>query len=182
MSGEDRSSVAPNQQPGSRVPKRQVREPTRGVLKRLASTMPWLVTSGLAVLAGGLTAAAAAHAPTQPLVWMSAYLVLVAGMGQAGLGVGQAMLSIQSPSQRFVAAQWMMLNAANVGVVAGTLSGHLWLVAMGISGFVMALALFIYGVRNARQGWQTHLYRALAALLGIGATVGMTLSLLRPIR
>ncbi len=149
------------------------------VLERIASAMPWLATSVLAVLAGGAVAAAIAHAPTQPLVWMSAYLVLVVGMAQAVLGVGQAMLSIQLPSRRFVAVQWMVFNAANVGVIAGTLSGRVWLVAIGIVGFVLALAMFLYGVRNARYGWQTLLFRALVAILGISAMVGMTLSLFR---
>lgn len=148
----------------------------------MTSAMPWLVTSGLAVLAGGFAGAAVAHAPTQPLVWMSAYLVLVVGMGQAVLGVGQAMLSMQPPPRRLVATQWIVFNAANVGVVAGTLLGCVWLVAIGIAGFVLALAMFLHGVRNARHGWQTRLFRAVVAILGIGAMVGMTLSLLRSIR
>lgn len=150
--------------------------------ERITSIAPWLVTSGLAVVAGGLTAAAVAHAPTQPLVWMSAYLVLVVGLAQAVLGVGQAVLSVQPPPQRLVVAQWIVFNAANVGVVAGTLLGRVSMVAVGTTGFAVALSMFLYGVRNARSGWQTHLFRALVAILGISAVVGMTLSLIRFLR
>lgn len=182
MSGKERGDAVRNQASANTDPETQLREQAPDVLLRIASAIPWLLTSGLAVLAGGFTAAAVAHAPTQPLVWMSAYLVLVVGMGQAVLGMGQAMLSIQLPPRRVVAAQWIVFNAANVGVVAGTLSGRVWLVVIGIVGFVLALALFLHGVRHARHGWQTHLFRALVALLGIGAMVGMTLSLLRFIR
>lgn len=160
----------------------QVQQQPPVFFERMASAMPWLVTSALAVLAGGLTAAVVAHAPTQPLVWMSAYLVLVAGLGQAGLGVGQAMLSTRLASRRFVAVQWVVLNAANAGVVAGTLLGQAWLVATGITGFVLALAMFLRGVHGNRGGWQVQLFRAMVALLTVSAMVGMALSLFRNLR
>src|SRR6185312_9648817 len=69
--------------------------------ERLRAARPFLLTALLALLFAGFVAAAIAHAPTRSLVWMVAYLVLVAGVAQGVLGLGQALLPGQPPASRW---------------------------------------------------------------------------------
>ncbi|TAL95934.1 MAG: hypothetical protein EPN69_05000 [Rhodanobacter sp.] len=59
--------------------------------ERISSALPFLVVCALAIVGGGALAAAMAHAPSRKLMWAVAYLVLVVGVTQAALGVGQAL-------------------------------------------------------------------------------------------
>lgn len=129
-----------------------------------------------AILAGGATAAAIAYHPTGHLVWMVAYLVLVVGVMQWVFGAGQAWLAARPPSPAAVWSQWLLFNLGNAGVVAGTLCDRTGLVTAGTLAFVLALAWFLYGVRETRQrGWGMA-YRLLLGLVGLSACVGLVIS------
>lgn len=144
--------------------------------ERLGAARPFLLTALAALLAAGFVAAAVAHEPTRPLVWMVAYLVLVAGVAQAVLGLGQAGLPERLPPPRWRAAEWLLFNAGNLGVIAGTLRGSPALVAAGTVLFVAALAAFLLGVRGEGGGWLLHAFRVVLAVTCLGACVGLALS------
>src|SRR5699024_4635774 len=99
--------------------------------ERLMAARIFLATALAALLVAGFTAAAIAHAPTRLLVWMVAYLVLVAGVAQGVLGLGQALLPVRLPSRRWRVAEWILFNLGNVGVIAGTLRASTACVAIG---------------------------------------------------
>lgn len=141
--------------------------------------LPFWVLAVFAVIAGGVLAAALAHAPTRLAMWLVAYLVLVVGVAQAALAAGQAWLAPVPPSRRLVLGQWLLFNAANGLVAGGTLLARRAWVAVGTLLLVAALVLFLRGLRGAVGGWPVHAYRALVFLLGCSALVGVGLGLLR---
>ena len=121
-------------------------------------------------------AAAVAHRPTQRLVWMSAYLVLIVGVAQIVFGAGQAWLSEHAPSLGWVAGEWVVFNLGNAGVIAGTLAGSFGLVMAGTALFAVGIALFLLGARGTRGGWLLG-YRVLLGLIFLSSLVGLALSL-----
>jgi hypothetical protein len=147
--------------------------------RRAAAAAPFLVVALAAIVAGGLVAAVTAHAPSRALVWMVAYLVLVVGVAQAALGAGQAWLATSAPSARLVTLQCLLFNLGSAGVIAGTLMASAPWVTSGTAVFAIALLLFLAGTRGARTGGLSIAYRIGLGLLALGATVGVTLSLLR---
>ena len=138
---------------------------------------PFLLTALAALLIAGFVAAAIAHAPTRPLVWMVAYLVLVAGVAQGVLGLGKVLLPARPPTSRVCIAEWLLFNGGNAGVIAGTLLVSPALVAVGTALFVAALAAFLLGVRGAGGGWLLQLFRAVLLVTGLGACAGLVLTL-----
>lgn len=137
--------------------------------------MRWFVYTALVVLAGaGLTAAAIAHAPSRQLVWMVAYLVLVAGLVQAALGAGQALLADSPPSAGRVIPTWIIFNAANAGVIAGTLASAAWLVGVGTLLFIAAMLLFPWHARGGRGGWLRWVYYTVIGVVLVGALTGLS--------
>lgn len=137
---------------------------------------PFLIVATLAILFGGGVAAAIAHAPTRQLVWMVAYLVLVAGVVQVALGLGQAFLAETLPSKRFRAGECVLFNLGNAGVIAGTLLSDYIVVVMGTLVFVASLAMFLMGLRGSARGWLVNALRAVLLITCCGAIVGLILS------
>ncbi|MDN5770907.1 MAG: hypothetical protein L0H24_08450, partial [Microlunatus sp.] len=86
-----------------------------------ADVLPFAGVGLAAVVAGGLIAAAIAHAPTQPLVWLVAYLVLVVGVAQAALGVGQHRLADHRLTTTQLWTEFALYNLGNAAVIVGTL-------------------------------------------------------------
>lgn len=128
-----------------------------------------------AILFGGLVAAAVAHDPSRHLVWMVAYLVLVAGLAQVAFGVGQAMLANRALPRSLIAAQVLLFNLGNAGVIIGTVTEMFIPVAGGTVLLLLGLGLFFYASRNGR-GHLRHAYQALLGIIAIGALIGLTLS------
>jgi len=146
---------------------------------RMRTAMPFVLVAALAVVGGGMLSAAMAHAPCRTAMWAVAYLVLVVGVVQAVLGVGQALLSQQGPGARIRAVEWLAFNAGNTGVIAGTVVSSWPLVLAGTLLFVLALAIFLHATRTARRGWPAHAYRLLIVCMGGSAIVGLLLSATR---
>lgn len=146
---------------------------------RPAAALPFLLVALLAIVAGGLVAAVMAHAPSRALMWMVAYLVLVAGVAQAGFGVGQAWLAPVGVPVRRVLLQCGFFNLGNAGVIVGTLVSAPSLVMAGTISFVLALLMFLAGTRGARAGWPLLAYRIGLGLIALGAAIGVLLSLVR---
>lgn len=145
--------------------------------ERLLATRIFLMTAVAALLVAGFTAAAVAHAPTRLLVWMVAYLVLVAGVAQGVLGLGQALLPARLPSGRWRAGEWVLFNLGNVGVIVGTLWASTAWVVVGTVLFVASLIAFLFGVRGAGRGWLLLAFRTVLVMTCLGACVGLGLSL-----
>lgn len=139
----------------------------------------WLFagTGAVAIVVAGALSAALAHAPTRAAMWLTAYLVLVVGVAQIGLGVGQARLASRPPKSALLGSQWLLFNGANALVVAGRLLGRPAAVVLGAVVLAVALGLFLRGVRGAGGGWLPWAYRLLVALLACSALVGVGLSL-----
>lgn len=138
--------------------------------------LPFAVVGTACVIAGGLVAAFTAPAPSEHASWAAAYLVLVAGVTQVALGVGQALLA--SPPRRTVVGEFAAWNAGNAAVLAGTLTGVLPVVYAGGVLLVVALALWTSGVRRPgpRRGWGLRLYRLLVVLMLVSIPVGLFLA------
>lgn len=112
--------------------------------------------------------------------WVAAYLVLVVGVAQIGIGAGQALLPAAPPSARYRWWQFAGFNGANLAVIAGTLVGSVVVVAAGSALLMGALIGFALGVRSSRRWrWYLALYRTLVAVLVVSIPVGVVLSVLR---
>lgn len=133
-----------------------------------------------AVVAGGLVSAVTGPTGFADGSWVAAYLVLVAGVAQVGLGGGQALLGDRMVSGRRRGTQLLTYNAANLAVLAGTLTGSVVVVAAGGGLLLISLALFLTAVRRSRtHPWYLAFYRLVIALLVVSVPVGVLLSVLR---
>ena len=150
------------------------------------SASPWLVFGVTSVVAGGLVAAAVAHDPSEQPVWASAYLVLVAGVGQIGLALGRTLLTARPPTTGAVARDFVVFALGNAGVVVGTLIDVVWLVDVGGALLVVALTLMVWSARGASGAgpdltsvWLVGLlwtYRVLVVVLLVSIPVGLVLA------
>lgn len=142
--------------------------------------LPFLVVGAVCVIAGGLVAAATAPNPSEHGSWAAAYLVLVAGVAQIGLGAGQAAFAGRT-SQRTVLAEIVGWNLGNAAVLAGTLAGVAVVVDLGGAALLIVLVLLLRGpltpaaAPSGRGRWLLHGYRALLLLLIVSIPVGLVL-------
>jgi len=150
---------------------------------RGSAALPFATLGVACVVAGGLVAAATALAPSKHGTWAAAYLVLVAGVAQVALGVGQALMAPKPPSSRLVAAQFVGWNAGTAAVLAGTLLDTTALVDLGGALLIVTLALLVHGMRGAaaRRNGLLYAFRLLIAVLLVSIPIGLTLARLRSV-
>lgn len=152
------------------------------VLEQTRASARWTlpaVTLGVAcIIAGGLVAAISATAPSEGGAWTAAYLVLVGGVAQIALALGQAVFAARSPAPRVAHAQFAAWNLGNAGVIVGTLAGLVVLVALGGALLVLALLLALVITRGARGGWLLLGFRALIVIVLVSVPVGIVLAAL----
>jgi hypothetical protein len=112
---------------------------------------PFLIAGIACVIGGGLLAAATAYVTTQKTAWATAYIVLVGGVAQIGLGAGVAWLSPLAPRRPawWAFAGW---NLGNAGVLAGQLAGIVVLTDIGTVLLVVGLVTVLVAVRSHRRG------------------------------
>lgn len=135
---------------------------------------------GSAIVTGGLVAAITGPANLPDGSWVAAYLVLVVGVAQLGLGVGQALLAADLPSSRRLGWQLVVYNFANVAVVVGTLIDAVAIVVPGGALLFVALMVFSAAVRRPRgRRWHHAIYQLLVAALAVSIPIGLSLSVLR---
>lgn len=150
--------------------------------QRWSLAIPFVLIGVACVIAGGFVAAGTALAPTEHGAWSSAYLVLVGGVAQVGLGLGQAWLAPRLPTRASAVAELALWNAGDAAVLAGTLTGLAPVVDVGGVALVAALALFIRGVGGAtsssptRLRWTLYGFRALVLILLVSVPVGLVLA------
>ncbi|TAL73411.1 MAG: hypothetical protein EPN56_08010 [Rhodanobacter sp.] len=147
-------------------------------LRERLHAIRWFALAAVsALIAGGLIAAVIARAPTQPLVWMVAFLVLVTGVAQMVLALGQGLLPEHLPSARWRAGEWWLFNLGNLGVIVGTLRTQPLCVTVGTALFIASLVAFYLGVRGGKAGLLLHAFRTVLVVVCAGACVGLALSL-----
>lgn len=152
---------------------------------RQMKVVPFVVLGVLGVVAGGLLAAVTAPAPTERATWAVAYLVLVWGVAQVGLGAGQGLCASRL-STGLVVAQVAGWNLGSGAVVAGTVSG-VPAVADGDGALlVVTLILFARGLtggparrRAGVPSWGRWSYGLLITVLLVSIPVGLILLRLR---
>jgi hypothetical protein len=137
-----------------------------------------VVLGGACVIGGGLVSAAAAPAASYHSSWAVAYIVLVAGVAQAALGLGQAALAGQDVGHRVLRTELVAWNLGNAAVVAGTLLDVAPGLYAGCVLLVVALALVLYAVRDAPPGRALVTTRTIVALLLVSMPVGVVLQAL----
>ncbi len=143
-----------------------------------STSAPFRITGAVLIIAAGVVAAAIAYHPTKPLVWMVAYLVLVAGVVQYVLGAAQTALTAAPPSWPTVGAQWALLNLGHAGVIAGTLSGSLVVLVAGTVVYDLAMLWLAVGVLGGKPGIRRAGYWALILAMAASSLVGVVLTLL----
>lgn len=147
--------------------------------------LPFLMVGTLCVISGGLVAAATAPAPTEHGTWSAAYLVLVCGVAQAGLGLGQALSTSRTPTI-VIAVQAIGWNLGNAAVIAGTLTAYTALVDVGGALLFVILILLARGLTatggrpaDRMRRWFRYVYGLLILILLVSIPVGVILAHLR---
>lgn len=136
---------------------------------------PFVLLGAGCVIGGGLASAATAPGATVHTAWAVAYLVLVAGVAQIVLGVGQVLMADALPSSRTLAAQLLTWNLGNAAVLAGALLNVTALTDVGGALLVVALALVLAATRRGRTGRLAMGLRILVAVLLVSIPVGLVL-------
>lgn len=146
--------------------------------------LPFLIAGVACVVIGGLLAAATAYVTTQKTAWATAYIVLVGGVAQVGLGGAVAWLRPRAP-RRLAWETWTAWNLGNAGVIAGQLAGLIVLTDIGTVILVVALALILIAVSSKRyanpDAGDDHrgvlfAFRGLVVLLAVSMPIGIILA------
>jgi len=148
---------------------------------RLRRAAAFGVLGSVGVIAGGIAAAVTGPTDWKRGSWVAAFLVLVVGVGQIALGLGQAALAKVPPTQRTVAIECALYNASAGFVITGTLVHRPVVVAVGSVVLLGALLMFAFAapISTNRHRLGALLYRAVLAILIISTPVGVVLSITR---
>jgi hypothetical protein len=150
----------------------------RASTERWTSSLALLAAGGVSIVAGGLAAAVTGPTGWEHGSWVAAFLVLVAGVAQIGVGAGQALLTPVAPAPAFAAVQTVSWNASCAAVIAGTLLSSPIVVSIGSALLLVALGMSLFAVNGSGNQPRVPLwsYRALLIVLLVSIPVGITLS------
>jgi hypothetical protein len=151
------------------------------LLPRWPAVRPFLLIGALCIVSGGLVAAVTRPTGFDLGSWLAAFLVLVGGVAQIALGVGQAWLSDEPPRPTAVTAEVTAWNLGVAATIIGSLVPAPILTTLGGIASVVALVLFLRGVRKAESGakWARTVYRGVAAVVLVSTPVGLALAWIR---
>jgi hypothetical protein len=145
-----------------------------------------VVTVSSAAFAIGAVVAGAANvlAPYERGWWLSAYLLLVGGLSQLLLSRGQNALANRrgEPPAVLLWTQWALWNAGTATVALSDMTQTVVGVEVGGVALLVALLLFLTGVRRAGIGPHRqaatleHAYVTLLVVLGSSVVVGTFLA------
>lgn len=134
-----------------------------------------------AIMFAGLFSAATARSASYQSAWFVAYLVLVVGIAQVALGLGQWWLASRPLSMTIMVGELVLFNIGNVGVIVGTVRATPYLVAAGGAWVTVALALFGWMVWSPRRrGAVLWVYWVLLVLL-LGSGIHRSSAGTRPV-
>jgi hypothetical protein len=131
------------------------------------------------IVVGGLLSAAAAPAPSYHSSWAVAYIVLVAGAAQVGLGLGQALLTDRRLGVRALAAELVTWNLGSAAVLAGAVRDVLPVLYLGCVLQVATLVLTLWTTRRAPRAGLLLVFRAVVVVLLVSIPTGVVLQALR---
>jgi hypothetical protein len=148
---------------------------------RWAAIRAAVVIASFLVVMGGVVAAVTRPFELDVGPWLAAYLVLVGGVAQVALGLGQAWIAAVVPGRRLVQAESMTWNLGVAAVIVGTLATAPAAMTLGGVSLAVGLGLFLGGVRRIRSApsWVVVLYRGVIAILLVSIPVGVGLAWLR---
>jgi hypothetical protein len=151
------------------------------LVARMSATLPFLIIGSALTIAGGLVAAVTGPTGFAHGSWLAAYLVLVGGVAQIGLGLGQAGLAKEPPSQTTTVVELATWNVGIAAVIVGTLVGTPAVTSLGAIASVGAIAIFLAGTRNTRLGYPrlSMLYRGVSVIVLVSSPVGIALAWIR---
>jgi len=142
------------------------------------SAIPFLTLGGISLILGGVVSAASAGSPSYTSAWAVAYLVLVGGMAQLVLGIGQAELASKRLPAMLLAAEAALLNVSTVAVLLGTILTAPALTYAGAGLLLVTLVAFIWAVRGASQHlpWLLWAFRIMVVVLLVSAPIGLVIA------
>jgi hypothetical protein len=144
------------------------------------SSTPLFAAGGAAIVAGGLAAAVTGPTEWGHGSWTAAFLVLVMGVAQIGLGAGQARLAAAPPSMDLAVRQCALWNGGGLAVIAGTLLTAPVAVSIGSAALFAALGLSAFAVRRTgEKSALLLLYRTLLIVLLVSIPIGTALAWVR---
>ena len=140
--------------------------------------MPLLAAGGVSIVAGGLIAAVTGPTDWDHGTWVAAFLVLVAGVAQIGVGAGQAQLAPVAPTVGYAAVECVLWNAGCMTIVTGTLLSSPAAVSVGSTLLVAALGMSTFAVRGSGSHHSLFLlmYRVLLIVLLASIPIGIALA------
>lgn len=142
------------------------------------AVIPYAVVGAVAVVAGGIVAAVTGPTGWDDGSWVAAFLVLVVGVGQIGLGAAQA--ASADVARRVVTAQIVAYNVGSALVLVATLAGSPAVVTLGGVVLVGALAGFLASARRSdSRSWVARVQMALLVVLLVSVPIGIALSWVR---
>lgn len=134
----------------------------------------------VSVIVGGLIAAVSRPLDWSYGSWVSAYLVLVTGVAQFVLGVGQDHLtdhlSERPLRRRTIWTEIAGLNIGSAAVISGTLMSRPWIVDVGGLLIFIALVQALLAVRGVPSGVLAVLYRLIIGIVIVSIPVGLVLA------
>lgn len=151
------------------------------LIARWPAVRPFLVVGSVCIVAGGVVAAVTRPTGFELGSWLAAYLVLVGGVAQIGLGTGQAWLAQAPPRWEEVRTEVVAWNLSVVATVVGTLLAAPIVTTVGGIALVVALGRFLVGVRTTGAGSRLVrvAYRGLTAIVLVSTPVGLVLAWIR---
>ncbi|MBX3052527.1 MAG: hypothetical protein KF753_13685 [Caldilineaceae bacterium] len=150
---------------------------TIDLARRWPSARSFVAIGSIAIIAAGIAAAATAGMPSYLASWAVAYLVLVVGVAQIALGLGQALLTPEMPSGRLVVGELVLFNLGSAAVLAGSLFSMPLFTAIGSALMLIVLAVLFWATRGStRGGWLRYAYWLLIALLFVSVFIGLLIA------
>ena len=142
------------------------------------STAGFLASACVLIVAGGAVGAVNSAAPFGNGSWLAAYLVLVGGVSQIVLSIGQVALGTSRITRVVSRAQLVLWNLGSLAVPAGVFADWALLVTAGSVALLAALALFAVGVGGMRPDarGRSVLYLAIVVGLTVSVVVGSALA------
>jgi hypothetical protein len=143
-----------------------------------AAARPFVLLGGACVIGGGLASAAAAPTASYHSSWAVAYVVLIAGVAQAALGLGQSTLAGAEVGRRTVLTELLAWNLGNAAVVVGTLLDVTPVLYLGCALLIAALVIVLYTIRHAPPGRALLTTRIVVVILLVSMPIGIVLQAL----
>lgn len=130
------------------------------------------------IVAGGLIAAVSRPTGLEQGSWLAAYLVLVGGVAQIGLGGGQAWMAASPPGPSVLRSEVAAWNLALVATIVGSLASMPVLSTLGSASTIVALVLFLLGVRRGStlRWWPLVVYRCVIVVVLLSTPIGLALA------